>query len=105
MGNIHRYGNFSLGFGQTLNFSGPHGFPYGSVSSMSNPWQPGASTNPGYSFQTIGNPSNSEWNSQDPSRLPFLATLNFLDPLKWVNDPIRYNPTWLPVPTKLPSDI
>ena len=31
--------------------------------------------------------------------------LNLIDLTKLTNDRIRYNPTWPPVPTKLPSDI
>lgn len=104
-GNIPGYGNFSVRFGQTLNFFGPQGFPYGSVYSMSNPWQLGASKNIGYSFQNVRNPSHSEWNSQDPMHLPFLTTLHFPDLSKLMNDPIRYNLEWPRVPTKLPSDI
>jgi hypothetical protein len=38
-------------------------------------------------------------------RLPFMATLNLLDLSKLMNDPVCHDPTWLPVPTKFPSDI
>jgi hypothetical protein len=38
-------------------------------------------------------------------RLPFLATLNLSDLAKLMNDPMSHDPTWPPVPTKLPSDI
>ena len=99
------YGNPSIGGGPTPNFFGPQGFHYGSVSSMNNSWQPGASKNPVYSFQNVGNPSHSGWNSQGPLCLPFLETLNFLDLSKLTNDPIRYSSSWPPVPTKLPSNI
>jgi hypothetical protein len=37
--------------------------------------------------------------------LPFLATLNMPDLSKLMNDPVSHDPTWPPVPTKLPSDI
>ena len=84
---------------------GSKGFSYGPKFSMNNFWQPGASKNPGYSFQNVGNPSYGGWNSQEPPRLPILATLNFLDLSKLTNNPIQYSPGWPPVPTKLPSDI
>ena len=35
----------------------------------------------------------------------FLATLNLPDLSKLMNDPVRHDPLWPPVPTKLPSDI
>jgi hypothetical protein len=38
-------------------------------------------------------------------RLPFLAMLNLPDLSKLMNDPVSHDPTWPPVPTKLPSDI
>ena len=38
-------------------------------------------------------------------KLPFLATLNFPYLSKLMNDPVRYDASWPPVPTKLPSDI
>ena len=38
-------------------------------------------------------------------RLPFLATLNLPNLSRLTNDPISHDPTWLDVPTKLPSDI
>jgi hypothetical protein len=37
--------------------------------------------------------------------LPFLATLNLSDLSNLMNDPVCHDPTWPPVPTKLPSDI
>ena len=37
--------------------------------------------------------------------LSFLATLNFLEFSKLMNDPVCHDPTWPLVPTKLPSDI
>ena len=41
-----------------------------------------------------------------PNRqLPFLATLDLPDLSKLINDPIRHNPLWPPIPVKLPSDI
>jgi hypothetical protein len=38
-------------------------------------------------------------------RLHFLAKLNLLDFFKLMNDHVCHDPTWPPVPTKLPSDI
>jgi len=38
-------------------------------------------------------------------RLLFLATLNFPDHTKLMNDPMFHDLNWPPVPTKLPSDI
>jgi hypothetical protein len=38
-------------------------------------------------------------------RIPFLAMLNLPDLSKLMNDPVIHDPTWPPVPTKLPSDI
>lgn len=91
--------------GPTSNAFGPQGFSYGSVFSMNNPWKCGASKYPIYSFHNVGNPSLRGWNYQDPQRLPFLATLNFPYLSKLTNDPIRYNPCWPLVPTKLPLNI
>ena len=45
------------------------------------------------------------WNSVQPPKIPFLATLNLLDLSKLISDPIRHSPTWPPISTKLPSDI
>lgn len=61
--------------------------------------------NPSHSFQTFGRPAHTGWYSQGLPQLPFLAMLNLPDLTKISNDPIRYNPTWPLVPTKLPSDI
>jgi hypothetical protein len=38
-------------------------------------------------------------------RLPFLATLKMPDLSKLMNEPVSHDPTWPPIPTKLPSDI
>jgi hypothetical protein len=38
-------------------------------------------------------------------RIPFLAMLNLPDLSKLMNDLVSHDPTWPPVPTKLPSDI
>jgi hypothetical protein len=58
-------------------------------------WQPGASQTPG-SFFPGYNPQ---------PKLPFLATLHLPDLTRLLNDPICHDPSWPPMPTKLPSDI
>ena len=45
------------------------------------------------------------WHGMAQPRLPFLAMLNLLDLSRLTNDPVSYDPAWLTVPTKLPSDI
>ena len=104
-GNFAGYGGYTAGVGQTPNFAGPQGLPFGSAGSIGHFGQPGASQIPGQSFQNFGSSAQSGWNPLGPPRLPFLATLNLPDLTKLTNDPIRYNPAWPPVPTKLPSDI
>ena len=104
-GNFTGYRGFAAGVGQTQSFAGPQGSPFGLVGSTSYFVQPGAFPKPGHSFQAYWSPAQSGWNSQGPPRLPFLTTLNLLDLTKLTNDPIRYNPAWPPVPTKLSSDI
>ena len=42
---------------------------------------------------------------QPNRQLPFLATLDLPDFSKLINDPIQHNPSWLPIPVKLPSNI
>jgi hypothetical protein len=63
-------------------------------------------------YQNRGWPSNPQAQSFSIGRgqisqapLPFLATLNFLDLAKLMNDPMSHNPTWPLVPTKIPSYI
>jgi hypothetical protein len=58
-------------------------------------WQPGASQTPG-SFFPGYNPQ---------PKLPFLATLHLPDLKRLLNDPIYHDPSWTPMPTKLPLDI
>ena len=38
-------------------------------------------------------------------QLPFLATLDLPNLSHLTNDPILYNPSWPPIPNKIPSDI
>jgi hypothetical protein len=45
------------------------------------------------------------WGQMSQPRLPFLATLNLPDLSKLMNDHVCHDPTWPPIPTKLPSDI
>ena len=65
--------------------------------------------NPTFTYGHSGaGPSNPQaGTSSTPVRpkLPFLATLNLPDLSKLMNDPVRHDPLWPPVPTKLPSDI
>jgi hypothetical protein len=45
------------------------------------------------------------WGQMPQPRLPFLASLNLPDLSKLMNDSMSHDPTWPPVPTKLPLDI
>jgi hypothetical protein len=45
------------------------------------------------------------WGQVSQPRIPFLAMLNFPDLSKLMNDPVGHDPTWPPVPTKIPSEI
>ena len=45
------------------------------------------------------------WNMVQPPKIPFLATLNFPNLSKLINDPIMNSLAWPPIPTRLPSDI
>jgi len=65
-GNFTGYGGFSARVGQTLNFVGPQGAPFGLVGSTSYFGRPTIFQNPSHSFQTFGNPARSGWNSQGP---------------------------------------
>ena len=42
---------------------------------------------------------------QSNRQLPFLETLDLPDLSKLINDHIQHNPSWPPIPVKLPSDI
>ena len=57
----------------------------------------GGGSNP-YQFQQ-------NWNTVQPPKIPFLATLNLPNLSKLINDPIRHSSVWPPIPTRLPSDI
>src|SRR5713226_4290285 len=71
--------------------------------------QPVFGGNPTFTYGNVGaSPSNTQAStSTTPARpkLHFLATLNLPDLSKLMNDPVRHDPLWPPVPTKLPSDI
>ena len=45
------------------------------------------------------------WHRLTQPRLPFLATLNLPGLSRLMNDLVSYDPAWLAVPNKLPSDI
>ena len=45
------------------------------------------------------------WNHMAQPRIPFLATLNFPDLLKFTNDLFSHDPIWLVVPTNIPLEI
>jgi hypothetical protein len=45
------------------------------------------------------------WGQMSQRYLPFLTTLNLSDLSKLMNDMVIHDPTWPPIPTKLPSDI
>jgi len=90
-GNFAGYGGYTAGVGQTPNFAGSQGLPFGSAGSTSYFGQPGASQILGQYFQNFGSSTQSGWNPQGHPRLPFLATLNLPDLTKLTNDPIKYN--------------
>ena len=45
------------------------------------------------------------WHRPSQPRLPFLATLNLLELLRLMNNPVSHDLAWPAVPTKLPPDI
>jgi hypothetical protein len=54
---------------------------------------------------STGLPPQSHQYPQVNRQLSFLATLDFPDLSRILNDPIRHSPQWPSIPTKLPSDI
>jgi hypothetical protein len=96
-----------------------------------NPYQNvpvGMMPNPPYMNQTGGGPYNSRqgfgsyqnprwnafpntqsftggWGQMSQPHLPFLAMLNLPDLSNLMNNLVNHDPTWPPVPTKIPSDI
>ena len=97
------FGNLSVPGGQMFD-SNPY---YNSNLQMH--FQPFPRTNiPGINaYEGGSNPYHFQqnWNLIQPPKILFLATLNLPDLSKLINDPIRHWPTWLPIPTKSPSDI
>jgi hypothetical protein len=73
------------------------------------PNQPGSSyygqTAYGPTGLPTGLPPQSHQYPQVNRQLPFLATLDFPDLSRILNDPIRHSPQWPAIPAKLPSDI
>ena len=71
--------------------------------------QPVAGGNPTFTHGNSGagpsNPQVGTFSTPVRPKLPFLATLNFPYLSKLMNDPVRHDPLWPPVPIKLPSDI
>ena len=65
--------------------------------------------NPTFTYGNMGaspsNPQAGTFNTPVRPKLPFLATLNLIYFLKLMNDPMRHNSSWPPIPTRLPSDI
>ena len=71
--------------------------------------QPVAGGNPTFTYGHSGagpsNPQTGTFSAPVRPKLSFLATVNLLDLSKLMNDPVRHDPSWPPVPTKLPLDI
>ena len=71
--------------------------------------QPVAGGNPTFTYGNLGaspsNPQTGTFSAPVRPKPPFLETLNLLDFSKLMNDPVRHDPSWPPIPTKLPSDI
>jgi hypothetical protein len=65
----------------------------------------GAYQDPGWVVITQHQYFLGAWGKMPQPHLPFLATLNFPDLSRLMNDPVRHDPTWPLVPAKLPSDI
>ena len=71
--------------------------------------QPTAGGNPTFTYGNMGacpsNPQTGTFSTPVRPKLPFLETLNFPYLSKLMNDLVRHDPSWPPIPTKLPSDI
>ena len=71
--------------------------------------QPVAVGKPAFTFGNQGaSPSTSQAHNFQAlvrPKIPFLETLNFPYLSKLMNDSVKHNAAWPPVPTKLPSDI
>jgi hypothetical protein len=100
-GNFHNpYQNIPAGMMPNPSYTNhPRGGPYNSGQGFG-PYQ-----NPGWNAVPNAQSFAGGWGQMSQPRLPFLATLNLPDLSKLMNDPVSHDPTWPPVPTKLPSDI
>ena len=71
--------------------------------------QPMAGGNPTFSYGNLGaspsNPHTGTFSAPVQPKVPFLETLNLPYLSKLMNDPVRHEPSWPPVPTTLSSDI
>jgi hypothetical protein len=77
----------------------PRGGPY-------NPRQGhGTYQNPGWAAIPQPPSFQGAWGHMPQPRLPFLAMLNLPNLSKLMNDLVCHDPTWSPIPTKLPLDI
>jgi hypothetical protein len=65
----------------------------------------GPHQNPGWNAVPNAQSSAGGWGQVSQPRLPFYAMLNLPDLSKLMNDLVSHDPTWPPVPTKLPSNI
>jgi hypothetical protein len=117
-GQFHALGNPQFGSNPTGgNFYNPHQ----NIPTRMMPNQPfmnqhgERSYNPGQGHGAYQNPRwvvvpqtkyfQGAWGQMLQPRLPFLAMLNLPYLSKLMNEPVIHDPTWPPVPTKLPSDI
>ena len=83
-----------------------HGKAYGSLGPQYQQFNPhGQAFGPSYNTVPFKQPFMGAYNQAFQPQLPFLSCLNLLDLSKLTNDPLCHDPTWPPVPTKLPSDI
>ena len=64
---------------------------------------------PNQPYRSIGTGTSShqvpQYQTLSRPRLPIMETLNLLDLLKLMNNPVRHDLTWTPIPIKFPLDI
>jgi hypothetical protein len=65
----------------------------------------GAYQNPGWHVIAQTQSFQGAWGQMSQPRLPFLAMLNLPDLSTLMNETVCHDPTFPPIPTKLPSDI
>jgi hypothetical protein len=65
----------------------------------------GVYQNPGWPPNPQAQSYSGGWGHMSQPRLPFLAMFNLPYLSKLMNDHVNHDPTWLLIPTKLPSDI